>query len=336
MPSHYRLIVFLVILLAAALVGFYYKSLASPGTEPARFRSQAPQKLRLYFRAGNMVSDNVAIELHANRTLNMQGYTHFDETVTVDVTYSHPASQKTIIMASDSRPAETVTLINGVVQMVRPNFIETRLPGERFMVAVPLSPARPPGRHGQKTYIAEQNFQSIPVVFDSNGSIYGHLPSVSIENNLFGALSNMSVLFAPKTGELQRARANVCHTLGGSFPGWKCFFEQTAFSPAKYVASEYLDNVGAELNNEQVAYMNPSTTANNFNYVWRSITCCNLEPVFKLTDPTAADSQSKAAFTSGIAFGVAGAALIAVFQELPKKLSWRRRKRAGKSTPQDA
>ena len=38
-----------------------------------------------------------------------------------------------------------------------------------------------------------------------------------------------------------------------------------------------------------------------------------------MTDPDAADSQSKAAFYSGIAFGVAGAALIAVLQELPKE-----------------
>jgi len=102
-------------------------------------------------------------------------------------------------------------------------------------------------------------------------------------------------------------------------------------SSAEFLAIENLGNVGAELNSDQIVYMNPSTTASNFNYTWESAACCDLEPVFKLTDPAAADSQSSAAFYSGIAFGVAGTAFIAAVQELREK-----RKRKDESSPQDA
>jgi hypothetical protein len=44
-----------------------------------------------------------------------------------------------------------------------------------------------------------------------------------------------------------------------------------------------------------------------------------LEPIFKTTDPAALDSQNEASFRSGIAFGVAVAAAIAVIQELRKR-----------------
>jgi hypothetical protein len=295
----------------------------------------------VYFPAGHVVSDSVNIYLtnlraaDTARVLNVNGYTYFDEEVIVTVTYSHPVSRRTAIMTSSNTPIETAEVLHGA-RMVKPNFVETRLPSERFAVATQLLPGSL-SDHGQQTYLAYQAFKSIPVIFEGNGSVYGHLPSVSIEAGPVGSLTTVLAKFASKTGPMLRALTNNTEVecLGGHaadpfgnriFPGWKCFSELSNASVTKYTADEYLRDVGAELNNEQVAYINPSTTNNNFDYVWRSTACCNLEPVFKLTDPTAADSQSKAAFTSGIAFGVAGAALIAVFQELPKEFPWPRRR----------
>jgi hypothetical protein len=150
-----------------------------------------------------------------------------------------------------------------------------------------------------------------------NGSIYGYLPSVS-SIQFFGVLAKV----APRTGEL--ADVHLHDGCAGATGPVHPSNERCFSSPWFNSASEHLANVAAELNSAQVDYISPSTTASNSGYTWRSARCCNLEPVFKLTDATAADSQSKAAFTSGIAFGVAGAAFIAVLQELPKEFPWSR------------
>jgi hypothetical protein len=343
MLSHYRLIAFLVILLAAALIGWHYKSLANPGTEPARFKTQAPQYLHLYFN-GFATKASFQIFLNANHTLNQQGYTDFNELVAVTATLRPPVpSPTTVIITSSIRPSSHYGIAPNYYGIATNYYVKTRSASERFAIVARLFRIRPRNSRGPVTYSTYyQYFSSIPAMFASNGSIYGHLPSATVSRVSNGNQGTTLAEFAPGTGKIVATRLNlpqaiICQSNGRVARGagithpanWGCFYP-----PINVSVTDRLQNMAPELNSDQIGYINPSTTTNNFDYVWRSTG--NLEPVFKLTDPTAADSQSKAAFTSGIAFGVAGAALIAIFQELPKEFSWPRRKRRRESSPQDA
>jgi hypothetical protein len=66
--------------------------------------------------------------------------------------------------------------------------------------------------------------------------------------------------------------------------------------------------------------MTPPGQINGANYSWRA-SDNSLEPIFQFTNPDAVDAQSNDAFLSGIFFGIAGAAAIALLQELPESLS---------------
>jgi hypothetical protein len=102
LSSHYRLLVFLVILLVAVITGFHYKSLADPGTEPTHFRTQPPQYLHIYVN-GYVVKSTIAVHLLTHQ-LNTRGYTNLGEFVDVLVTYPRPVSQRTIILTSSNVP----------------------------------------------------------------------------------------------------------------------------------------------------------------------------------------------------------------------------------------
>jgi hypothetical protein len=355
MASNWRLIMFLVILILAAATGFHYKSLATPGAEPARFRSQPSQFLIVYFPdASDAVKATVAIFLapwnapHPNPQflLKSQGYTYFGDAVHVTVTYAHPVSQRQIIMASATRPVYQV-LLGSLSHGLKTNFVRGKeIP---FMAAVPLIPNGPPNSHGQETYTANQTFQAIPAVFESNGSVYGHLPFVIFFQDYRGHGSTVHAEFAARTGKLLRAdidngqlpqcRPNGSPEHGNGIPhpaDCERFTVLKRLPGYSYYATEYLRNAALTLNTDQIDYMNPSATAGPSDYAWRSDACCDLEPIFKLSDPTATDSQNQAAFTSGIAFGVAGAALLAALAELPKEFPWPRRKRLSKTVQQDA
>jgi hypothetical protein len=323
----WRLIFFAVILVITVATGWHYKSLADPGAEPPGFRSQSAQYLHLYFSA-YAISDHVSIYLH--RDNNAHGYSYFTEEISVSVNFAHRVSQPMVVMTSSSKPSETLD----------PNFTRTQSATERYADALPLGYDGQNSR-GEAVYSTVEDFRSIPVLFENNGSVYGHLPSVGIIQYCCGDIPTVLVEFAHRTGKVLGARTNYTdYDCANGRPArgirlphpadWACFGELASVS-----AAEYLEGVGPELSSEQIDYMNPSTANNNFDYVWKSNGCCNLEPVFKLTDPDAADSQSKAAFKSGIAFGVAAAAFIAVIQEFPRK-DWPRRKRRRKSSPQDA
>jgi hypothetical protein len=90
--------------------------------------------------------------------------------------------------------------------------------------------------------------------------------------------------------------------------------------------TESLNNIVPALGDSPIDYAIPSVnSASASNYAWSSSGSLNggtqnLEPIFRATNPDALNSQNQAAFYSGIAFGVAGAAAIAIIPELPKKL----------------
>ncbi len=332
MRSHWLLITFLLIVIGATWAGFHYKSLASPGTEPARFRSQAPQHLHVYFSAGNVTKARVVVYLGLDNGLNTQGYTYANDIVHIHVTYAHPVSQRKIIVISSTRP-----------YVFGRSFIKAPPATRRFVRAVRLLREGGPNSRGEQTYYALLGFARIPIFFENRGSIYGHLPSVSFSQYPQEGTVVLAY-FAPRTGKLLRAvtydvsRGASCQPNGRPSPRigkphpTECVrFSELSGLSGRNLAAEYIRNVAATLNSDQIDYMNPSLSGVTGDYIWQSAACCDLEPTFKLTDPVATDSQSSAAFYSGIAFGVAGTALIAALQELREK-----RKRKGQSSPQDA
>jgi hypothetical protein len=84
--------------------------------------------------------------------------------------------------------------------------------------------------------------------------------------------------------------------------------------------------------------MNPSTDgANDADYDWQANNIDGLEPIFRTVDLGAGDAQSQAAFYAGIAFGVAGSAVIALVQEIPEARRTRTsRASGGRDRPPDA
>jgi hypothetical protein len=96
--------------------------------------------------------------------------------------------------------------------------------------------------------------------------------------------------------------------------------------------TESVQQIVPALSNTQSAYMSPSDDgSNDSDYEWQANGVDGVQPTFKAVDLDAADSQSEAAFYSGIAFGVAGSAAIALIQEIPAER--RKRKSSGSGPP---
>jgi hypothetical protein len=89
-------------------------------------------------------------------------------------------------------------------------------------------------------------------------------------------------------------------------------------SDASY--AEVIQHLAPALSNMQISDMSPSPdSAGDADYTWHSNSIDGLEPTFQAIDLNAAGFQTQAAFYSGIAFGLAGAAVIALVQEIRGK-----------------
>lgn len=138
------------------------------------------------------------------------------------------------------------------------------------------------------------------------------LPSVGAYSYLYLPVPILVGGYDPRTGQLK----NV-------FPGGSTGIpagERTEdfYPPNQPSYTEVIQHIVPALSNRQTAYMNPSAdSANDADYAWHSNTIDGLEPTFEAIDLNAADSHTQAAFYAGIAFGVAGSAVIALIQEIP-------------------
>jgi len=325
------LVLIIIILFAAVIAGFYFKSHANPGTEPASFRSQPPQYLNVY-ETNPQIPLTVTVELEQYTYLSpiklqAQGLTYFNETVAVTAKSASAIPPGTIMITSSavpnagpgSPPEKTIPVKNQSAT-------------QRFVVPVSLF------RDTSLTWSGVAFFVPIPVIFQDNGSVFGHLPSVGAFEFPEGRPPSLLAEYERRTGQLRQVIINPVNTSPIAIPGDR---GALFYGPNNISYTETLHNIVPVLRNEQIDYTIPSMTASgNIDYVWHSTGCCGLEPAFKVTDPAAVDSQNQAAFTSGIAFGVAGGAAIAVVQTLPKELPslawWSRRKRKSKQPLEDA
>ena len=170
----------------------------------------------------------------------------------------------------------------------------------------------------------------IPSAFqETKGLLFGHLPAlgtleydpdspgpdaaVALAQDPPGSDIIGDVVYLPYTNPNQPSSYMTLENWPTT-PFWR---------PANFSATEVLDDATPFLGSEQIDYMTPSPTIQGTNYVWQSNT--GLEPTFATSDLNVAASQSSEAFISGVAFGVVGAAFIAILQELPKRLKRRRK-----------
>lgn len=91
--------------------------------------------------------------------------------------------------------------------------------------------------------------------------------------------------------------------------------------PKRFSVTETLGLAAQIFRNNEINYITPPGELIGDTYVWHANTA--LEPDFKVSNEDALANESNAAFLSGIFFGIAGAALIALIQEVPKE-SYRR------------
>jgi hypothetical protein len=328
-----RPILILGILLLAVIVGCDAKSHANPGAEPSSFRKQQPPQYINVYETNPQIPITVTITLgqgflspnylryEGPTELRMRGFTGFSEEVNVTAKPTGSVTQEDIMITSSTRPLTgRVAAIAGSAPPIvfrlgkAPRGLTSIVHAERF--AIPLL----------NTLGGSVFFDSVPIIFQDNGSTFGHLPSVGTYSSpLHPPTSCLEAGFDRRTGQLKNVVPfffSVPIPAGERTESFGCPFHSSY--------TEIIQNIVPALKNEQIDYMNPLVNSTSgVDYIWHSDSTFGLDPIFKATDPNAVDSQNQAAFISGIAFGVAGAAAIAVVQELPKE---RRRK----SPPKDA
>lgn len=338
--SAYRplgLIVIIAILVAATSTGFYFKSEADPGTEPSSFSGHPPQYLNLYVTDQSLkVKVTVTLgqgffnsnyDRYGPVTLRSQGYTDFQEKIDFSATRTGNGPPGAIIIASSTRPlgaahdsiygsASTPGTVS-VLQLKDANGALGK--ADKFAVWFTLSPG------AGNSWSGTAFFGPVPVIYQDKGSTFGHLPSV-------GAYSYLYPPSPVLAGEYDARTDQPSAVSLGSFAKIPAGEREEDFYAPNFQASysEDVQQIVPALGNTQTAYMNPSTdAANDADYEWQANNIDGLEPIFKAVDLGAGDAQSQAAFYSGIAFGVAGSALIAIAQEIPRQRRARNERASG-------
>lgn len=182
------------------------------------------------------------------------------------------------------------------------------------------------------------SFDIPDVLEETHGSTFGRLPTIGnlgqdqgsypsmLTEDRPGTSSVEDLIYVPSLsdaefGGQQEDNPSAFMTLHGGHA--TLFWRPTVLS-----ITEELDAITEVLSTQQLDYMTPSATVSGQAYFWNSND--ELQPDFKSTDPEAADSQSNNAFIAGICLGIAGAAAIALLQELPQAIplpSWSTRRR---------
>ncbi len=321
-----RLIIIVLILAGAAFAGFHFKSAADPATEPASFSSQPPQYVNVYESNTNLKITvtvtlgqgffNVNYDRYGPVKLRPQGYTDFAERVDFTATQTGNGPPGAIIISASTRPQAAAddsvygsSSVGGTVAVLPvKGGVQGGDVGQADKYAVWFALSSDLGHSWSGTAL----FDPVPLIYQDHGSTFGHLPSVGAYSYLYPPLAVLMGEYDTATG---RPRA-----VSFSPPKISAGEREEDFAVPNYQASysEVVEQIVPALSNTETAYMNPATSsANDSDYEWQANSIDGLAPTFKAVDLGAGDAQSQAAFYSGIGFGVAGSALIALVQEIP-------------------
>jgi hypothetical protein len=333
---HWRPLMVLIILLISAGIGFYYKSYADPGHEGMTFASKPPQRLDIYVSDPRVsVQATLDIACTSGNSNSTSCTSPFAQTYAyLDLAFKAPrgAGHAEILVISNltggdydfnAVPRRYGTLDNRSV--LRGHIYETRNTlgylkmihlGDRGIADLQIK--------------ADESFRIPNVLQEVKGVIYGHLPALGSQETT-GYPSDPLILTENQPGSryltnliYNPAPLHVDHgvqpppNLVSSYAPLHGGNLTLFWRPKDFSVAEVLENVTPTFARLSTGYMTPSGSTLGNNYVWNSHVA--LEPTFKLINQDAVDSQSRAAFISGISFGVAGAAAIALVQELPKDI----------------
>jgi hypothetical protein len=322
-----RLIIIGIVLSGAIIFGFHFKSRANPGTEPSSFGSQPPQYINVFeSNPGIPVTVSVAFKQYDidpamyNVKLHSEGFTEFLESVGVTASPPPSVSPGTILITSSTAPnlaaAESAA---GLVPDHQQASVKIRNGyGEKmFVTPVTLS------RESDGTWDGDVEFGLVPIIFQDNGSVFGHLPSVGNDEHNSGGVPPLFVEYMHTTGQIRYATVDTIPNL----PPNENLYDPSLWvttrgdqgvlfdGPENISYSEGIIKIAPALRSQLVGFVTPPmNVVDDSDYDWNSK--FPLEPLFRDTDPDAAGSESQAAFYAGIAFGVAGSAAIALVQEI--------------------
>ena len=322
-----RLMIIGIVLSGAIIFGFYFKSRANPGTEPSSFGTQPPQYINV-FESNPAIPVTVSVEFKQyyidpamyNVTLHAEGFTEFLEGVGVTASPPPSVSPGTIMITSSTEPEMGASSIAaGLPPNEKQASVKIRngYGEKKFAFPVTLS------RDSDGTWSGGVDFGLVPIIFQDNGSVFGHLPSVGNDEFTSGGLPPLFVEYEHTTGKIRYATVDTIPNLP---PGakladpslWVTIHGDQGMlfnDPENISYSEGISKIAPALRSQLVDFVTPSmSVVDNSDYDWNSK--FPLEPLFKDTDPDAAGSESQAAFYAGIAFGVAGSAAIALVQEI--------------------
>jgi hypothetical protein len=153
-------------------------------------------------------------------------------------------------------------------------------------------------------------------------SLYGHLPAVNYFTSVYGLYQGGGLEeYAVQIGAARPVGSNFYYlqpvkidNLRGLLTFTK---KQEYWDPATSNVEETIINFVQQVRKAPITTQEPNGTLEGADYLWSGP---SLDPTFVSTDTDAQDRLNNNAFYSGIAFGVAGAGLIGVIQEMPKQL----------------
>lgn len=253
--------------------------------------------------------------------LRGQGSTSFNEEVNFSTTATGSAPPEPIVLTSSIRPLTTaaggLAPVWWLGQTASPgSFAELKSPvypidqANRFAISFPFVRDQGDTWLGGGTVLFK-----VPIVFQDNGSIFGHLPSAGAYSTLYPPVAILEGGYDIRTGRLKSVFSARPGAPSGVPAGER---KEDLYPSNNYSFTEIIQNIGSAVADRQTAYMSPSPDiSGGADWVWHSSGIDGLEPVFKMIDLNAVDSQSQASFYSGIAFGVAGSAVFALVAEIP-------------------
>ena len=331
--KHWRPFAFLIILSIAVAFGVTYKVLGDPGRVNQQFLNQAPLTMDVF------VSDpKISVQVIASTLCMPSSSSNLNGPISCtapDVAETWLSLALTV-RAPKSLSDGHIIVISSAASLAGHGKAGLSINGSAphsqwYYQEYSLDEFRAPGL----TSNAPAGIYIIsPVLKTNKKSIFGHLPAIGalefpidefpdlppllVENQshtkkigdfIYNPQLRQTMSVVPIKYQLRMPVSERFQTLhnGDSTLFWR---------PNSFSITETLLNATSILNNEQLDYVTPAGEVRGQDYAWESNS--SLEPFFKSTNPDAADTLSNDDFFSGIAWGVAGAAAIALVQELPK------------------
>jgi hypothetical protein len=336
----WRPLALLLILAIGAAAGLHFKILSAPGTEDQQFANQYPLKL-------DILVSNPRISIQVTDGISQTSDDSAVEYVSSKIEVPQHLRGTILVLAS----------LRG--HLPRPySFYRLAPPpptGDPSNLQMPINALFaaeiPVGGFANAPGVFHYDlglFNTGPVIDYTNGAAYGNLPDIGSfgGRNIEGHLSP-AVLGEEDTqpGRLRdivtypvQQRGNPTQPSSYRTPhgGAGALF----WFPQRFSVSEELINVAPVFHAGPLDYVDPQGALQGDNYIWNSRADANfqptldLQPTFELTNLGATQSESDDAFLAGIMFGLAGAAAIALVQEIPEAFDgprrWLRRNRTVK------